>query len=135
MRDYISLSPGKLNDALAAFALQHREQITARTRGIVEENMQVATAWFDEWGELVSWTPPKGGLLALMKYNLDVPSAEMSDLLADKYSVMLAPGSAFGFEGHLRIGVGQRPDLFKVGLERTAQAFRDLMAEGVGFRS
>lgn len=135
MRDYISLSPGKLNDALAAFALQHRAQITARTRGIVEENMQVATAWFDEWGELVSWTPPKGGLLALMKYNLDVPSAEMSDLLADKYSVMLAPGSAFGFEGHLRIGVGQRPDLFKVGLERTAQAFRDLMAEGVGFRS
>lgn len=135
MRDYITLSPGKLNDALAAFALTHRDQITARTRGIVEENMQVATAWFDEWGELVSWTPPKGGLLALMKYNLDVPSSEMADLLADKYSVMLAPGSAFGFEGHLRIGVGQRPDLFKTGLEQTAKAFRDLMAEGVGFRS
>jgi aspartate/methionine/tyrosine aminotransferase len=135
MRDYITLSPGKLNDALAAFALQNRDKITARTRGIVEENMQVATAWFDEWGELVSWTPPKGGLLALMKYNLDVPSSEMADLLADKYSVMLAPGSAFGFEGHLRIGVGQRPDLFKIGLEQTAKAFRELMAEGVGFRS
>ena len=28
---------------------------------------------------------------------------------------MLAPGSAFGYEGHLRIGIGQRPDIFAEG--------------------
>jgi aspartate/methionine/tyrosine aminotransferase len=134
MRDYITLSPGKLNDALAFHAFRHRDQITARTRGIVRENMATANAWFDEWGELVSWTPPKGGLLALMRYTLDVPSSELADRLAGQYSVMLAPGSAFGFEGHLRIGVGQRPDLFKTGLEQTAQCLTDLMREGVGAR-
>lgn len=134
MRDYITLSPGKLNDALALHAFRHREQITARTKAIVQQNMATANAWFDEWGELVSWTPPQGGLLALMHYRLDIPSSALADRLAADYSVMLAPGSAFGFEGHLRIGVGQRPDTFKTGLDQTAKCLTDLMREGVGVR-
>jgi aspartate/methionine/tyrosine aminotransferase len=79
---------------------------------------------------LVSWTPPKAGLLALMKYDLDIPSHDLSDRLAGEYSVMLAPGSAFGYEGYLRIGIGQRPDLFREGLYRTAACFRDLREGG-----
>ena len=135
MRDYITLSPGKLNDALALHALKHRDQITARTRAIVQQNMATANAWFDEWGELVSWTPPQGGLLALMRYRLDIPSGELADRLAADYSVMLAPGAAFGFEHHLRIGVGQRPDTFETGLDQTAKCLTDLMREGVGVRN
>jgi len=134
MRDYISLSPGRLNDAMAAHALKHRDQIIGRTNTIVKQNIATANAWFDEWGELVSWTPPKGRLLALMSYKFDVPSLELSDRLAKDYSVMLAPGSAFGFEGHLRIGVGQTPELFKKGLEETARCLTDLMREGVPVR-
>jgi aspartate/methionine/tyrosine aminotransferase len=135
MRDYISLSPGRLNDAMAAHALKHRDQIIGRTNTIVKQNIATANAWFDEWGELVSWTPPTGGLLALMSYKFDVPSLELSDRLAKDYSVMLAPGSAFGFEGHLRIGVGQTPDIFKKGLEETARCLTDLMREGVAVQS
>jgi aspartate/methionine/tyrosine aminotransferase len=134
MRDYITLSPGKLNDALALHALQHRSQIVGRTQAIVRENLAVANAWFDEWGELVGWTPPRGGLLALMNYRLDVPSTDLADRLAGEYSVMLAPGSAFGFEHHLRIGIGQRPDLFKTGLDQTAACLTALLREGVGLR-
>jgi aspartate/methionine/tyrosine aminotransferase len=88
--------------------------------------MAAATEWFAEHADLATWTPPKAGLLALVKYNLDVPSKDLSDRLAGEYSVMLAPGSAFGFEGYLRIGIGQRPDLFREGLYRTAACFRDL---------
>jgi aspartate/methionine/tyrosine aminotransferase len=135
MRDYISLSPGKLNDALALQALRHRDRIVARTRGIVTENLATANAWFDEWGELVGWTPPRGGLLALMNYRFDLPSADLADKLAGDYSVMLAPGSAFGFEHHLRIGIGQRPDIFKTGLERTGDCLMALLHEGVKVRN
>jgi aspartate/methionine/tyrosine aminotransferase len=134
MRDYITLSPGKLNDALALQALRHRAQIVARTRGIVTENLATANAWFDEWGELVGWTPPRGGLLALMNYRFDLPSADLADKLAGDYSVMLAPGSAFGFEHHLRIGIGQRPDIFKTGLERTSNCLTNLLRDGVRLR-
>lgn len=126
LRDYISLSPGKLNDALAAIAFRHREQIAARTRAIVSENLDFAEQWFAENGDLVSWTPPMGGLLALMKYELEIPSLDLANRLAEDYSVMLAPGSAFGYEGYLRIGIGSTPPVFAEGLRQTARCLREL---------
>ena len=41
LRDYISLSPGKLNDALAVLAFRHRDQIVERTQRIVAENLPI----------------------------------------------------------------------------------------------
>ena len=134
-RDYVSLSPGKLNDALAVLALKHREAIIRRTQAIVRKNLAAARAWFDEHSEIVTWTPPRGGLLALMRYALDIPSLELANLLAEKYGVMLAPGSAFGIEHHLRIGIGQEPETFAEGLRRAAACFEDLRAAGVGLRA
>jgi len=134
LRDYITLSPGKLNDALALLAFEHREPIIARTRAIVAQNLRTAERWFAEQAEVVSWTPPRAGLLALMHYRLDLPSRELADRLAGEYGVMLAPGDAFGFEGYLRIGVGQDPAIFAAGLERAAACFADLRAGGVGLR-
>jgi len=135
LRDYISLSPGKLNDALAVLAFRHRDQIVARTQRIVAQNLPVAERWFAENDDIVSWTPPRGGILALMKYEGDIPSHELANRLAEEYSVMLAPGAAFGFEGYLRIGIGNTPEIFAQGLRQTAKCFRNLMASGVPLRS
>jgi aspartate/methionine/tyrosine aminotransferase len=68
--------------------------------------------------DFMQWTPPRGGLLALLRYDLTMPSLELADKLATEHSVMLAPGSAFGYEHHLRLGIGQRPDIFSEGLDR-----------------
>lgn len=130
MRDYISLSPGKLNDALAVLALRHRDRIVDRMRSIVARNLETARSWFAEHAEVVSWKPPRAGLLSLMRYELDIPSLELANVLAEKYGVMLAPGSAFGVEHHLRIGIGQEPSVFAEGLRRTAACFADLRAAG-----
>ena len=65
-----------------------------------------------------------------MKYNIDIPSRDVSDRLAGEYSVMLAPGSAFGFEQHLRIGVGQTPEIFAEGLARAALCLEELKRSG-----
>lgn len=134
MRDYISLSPGKLNDALAVLALKHREGIRGRTRDIVQQNLSTMEAWLSEHSDIVSWQRPRGGLLALLEYNLDIPSMDLANRLAEEYSVMLAPGSAFGYEHRLRIGVGQTPEVFRQGLVRAAACFADLKASGVGVR-
>jgi aspartate/methionine/tyrosine aminotransferase len=134
MRDYVSLSPGKLNDALAVLALKHRERIIERTQSIVRRNLETARVWFAEHADVVSWTPPRGGLLALMRYRLDIASLELANRLAEDYGVMLAPGSAFGVEHHLRIGIGQKPETFAEGLRRTAACLSDLRAAGMGLR-
>lgn len=135
MRDYVSLSPGKLNDALAVLAFKHREQIRERTRGIVQQNLQTIETWLKEHSSIVGWQPPRGGMLAMLEYDLDISSLDLANRLAEEYSVMLAPGSAFGYEHRLRVGLGQDPDVFKQGLERAAACFADLQASGVGQRS
>jgi aspartate/methionine/tyrosine aminotransferase len=126
MRDYITLSPGKLNDALARLAMKHRERIIERNHGIIRANLATATRWMAERTDFVSWTPPRGGLLALLKYDLPILSLELADRLANDYSVMLAPGSAFGYEYHLRLGIGQKPEIFAEGLRRTGECLEAL---------
>jgi aspartate/methionine/tyrosine aminotransferase len=132
LRDYISLSPGKLNDALACLGLRHREAIVERNRRIIQANLSTAARWIADRGSFISWTPPRGGLLALLKYDLPILSLELADRLATDWSVMLAPGAAFGYEHHLRLGVGQRPDLFAKGLEETGKCFNGIRGSAAG---
>jgi aspartate/methionine/tyrosine aminotransferase len=132
MRDHVSLSPGKLNDALAVLALEHQDKIVHRNREIIAQNLSRASRWIAENSNILSWTPPRGGLLALVRYHLDIPSLELANKLAEEYSVMLAPGSVFGFEHHLRLGIGQEPSIFAAGLERASACFAKLQADGLG---
>ncbi len=129
MRDYVSLSPGKLNDALAQLAFRFRERIIERNGAIIAANLAAASKWIKQHSGLLSWTPPRAGLLALLRYQHPMPSLELADMLATEYGVMLAPGSAFGYEHHLRIGVGQEPGIFQAGLDAAAQCFEKLRRE------
>ena len=128
-RDYISLSPGKLNDALAVLAFGHMERILERNAGIIAANLTAAGDWVAQHADIVSWKPPQAGLLAMLRYDLPMDSLELADLLATEYSVMLAPGSAFGLERHLRIGVGQDPPVFRAGLAAAGRALTRLARE------
>lgn len=115
-RDYVTLSPGYLNDRLAQIVLQHRETLMQRTRSIATGNLAFVEQWIREREGLIDWVRPQGGLLGLLCYQMNVPSAELADNLARDASVMLAPGSAFGHEYHLRIGFGADPDRFREGM-------------------
>lgn len=130
-RDYVSLSPGKLNDELAQLAMTHRERIISRNHAIISANLAVAKRWMSDRREFLSWTPPRGGLLALIKYDLPMDSLTLADRLAFDYSVMLAPGSAFGYEKHLRLGIGQSPAVFEEGLAVAAKCFDEIRAREV----
>jgi hypothetical protein len=115
--------------------MAHRDQIIARNRRIIEANLAAARTWMADRSTWLSWTPPRGGLLALVKYDLPLQSLDLADRLATEYSVMLAPGSAFGYEHHLRLGIGQRPDIFARGLERAGQCFEKVRGSNVDVRS
>ncbi len=126
LRDYISLSPAKISDAVARVAIEHREAILPRNGKIMQENLAFARSWFAGHADLASWSEPRAALLAMMKYSAPVDSTILADRLAKEARVMLAPGSAFGLEGYLRIGIGQRQDLFAEGLHRTGDFLQGL---------
>jgi aspartate/methionine/tyrosine aminotransferase len=129
MRDYVSLSPGKLNDALAILAIKHRDKIIERNNQIISTNLAAAGAWIARHSAILSWRPPRAGLLALLNYKLDIESMKLANKLAEDYSVMLAPGSAFGYEHHLRIGIGQDPSVFAAGLAQASACFAELASQ------
>jgi aspartate/methionine/tyrosine aminotransferase len=128
-RDYISLSPGYLNDRLAQIVLSHRDTLIARTRSIAEGNLALVEQWIREREGLVDWIPPRGGLLGLLHYTMDVPSSELADSLARDASVMLAPGAVFGQEHHLRIGFGANPERFREGLAIAGRYIEQVASE------
>jgi aspartate/methionine/tyrosine aminotransferase len=128
-RDYVSLSPGYLNDRLAQIVLSHKDTLLKRTYSIASGNLAQVERWIQEREGLVDWVRPRGGLLGLLHYQMDVPSAELADDLAREASVMLAPGSAFGHEHHLRIGFGANPERFKEGLDVAARYIERVASE------
>jgi aspartate/methionine/tyrosine aminotransferase len=126
LRDYISLSPMKISDAITCALIEHRDRIMPRNQAIMTENLTTARQWFAANADIAAWSEPRGALLAMMTYSADLDSITMAEQLASEVGVMLAPGSAFGLEGRLRIGIGQRPDIFREGLARTGQFMRSL---------
>lgn len=129
LRDYISLSPGRMNDALGVLALKHLDQIVERNSRIIAANLAAAQRWISDRSDFLSWKAPRGGLLALLHYEMDISSLELADRLATEYSVMLAPGSAFGYEHYLRIGIGQNPAVFQAGLDTAGRCFDAIRAK------
>src|SRR5918911_24059 len=51
MRDYTSLSPGKLSDALALLAFKHRDRIVERNLKIVGQNLEATNRFVEERSE------------------------------------------------------------------------------------
>lgn len=122
-RDYTSLSPSGLSDYLACRTFANREAILARTRAISAENLHMLRDFIADRADRFSWVEPRGGLLGLLRYHFDLPSEIVANRLAEEERVMLAPGSAFGMEGRLRIGLGGEPERFTAGLARVDRFF------------
>lgn len=126
VRDYVSLSPAKLSDLIVEAVIRNRDAIFARNAAIIGANLETANTWFAANSDLVSWQAPKAGLLAMMRYALDIDSTTIADRLAGEVGVMLAPGDAFGMPGALRIGIGQDTTIFSEGLARTTEFLRSI---------
>ncbi len=102
-RDYTTISVGRLDDHFAALALEHADRILERSRRITRRNLALLDAWVAR-EPAISYVKPKSGTTALLRYDLDMPSADLCRALQAETGVMLLPGSALDMEGWLRIG-------------------------------
>ncbi|MGB2964580.1 MAG: aminotransferase class I/II-fold pyridoxal phosphate-dependent enzyme [Anaerolineales bacterium] len=106
--DYVTTTPGLLNDRLAAIAMEpvRREAILARTRKIVQANLSEMEEWMTEYSHLFRYTPPVAGAIAYFDYDLPINSTSLIDRLRKESSVLLVPGEHFGMEKGIRTGFG-----------------------------
>ena len=114
-RDYDTISVGMIDDHLATLALEAKDRVLARSRAITRGNLAVLADWVErEPG--ITWVRPASATVALLRYDLEVPSEVFClDLLAET-GVLLTPGSAFGMEGYVRLGYANHPEVLAAGL-------------------
>jgi aspartate/methionine/tyrosine aminotransferase len=131
-QDYTTLTPTMLSDRLARVALEprRREEILARTRGIIRRHLPLLEAWIRGHGECLDYIPPVAGAIALVKYRIPIGSVELFDRLRLEKSVLITPGAHFGIGRYIRIGFGYD-------IARTLEGLRrmdDLLAGFQGWR-
>lgn len=114
-RDYTTISVGRLDDHFAAIALESADRILERSRRITRTNLAILDAWIAQEPK-ITYVRPRSGTTALLRYDLDMPSADFCRALQSETGVMLLPGSALDMEGWVRIGYACDTAVLKQGL-------------------
>lgn len=110
-KDYLTICNGAPGELLATVAMKHHEQLAARSRAIVRENLKLFEPFAKSFG--LTYVRPTGGS-TLFAYR---PGGERwCEELLHLRGVAFAPGKLFGGEhDHFRVGLGRKT--FAAGLE------------------
>ena len=126
--DYLTIGPNKMSDQIARIAVQpeNREKCYARTRTVLNRNLDLARQWIRGIGQLLEWREPRAGAIALVKYNADVPSIELCERIRVNQNTLIVPGKQLGVEGFVRIWLGGREEYLAEGFRRIGLEFQKL---------
>ena len=109
LKYYVSLhQQSRLDEVVALAALEPTKYwaLVKDTMAAARVNYDVVAQWMDTNG-VFSWVPPRGGFLSFPRYELDLPSWDLCRRLLDPpYRTYLIPGSCYGHEHHVRLGLG-----------------------------
>jgi aspartate/methionine/tyrosine aminotransferase len=127
--DYLTIGPNKMSDQLARIAVQpeNRERCYARTRTVLNQNLDLARAWIRSLGNLLEWREPRAGAIALVKYNHSIPSVELCERIRVNQNTLIVPGKHLGVEGFVRIWLGGRAEYLTPGFERIGRELKMLL--------
>lgn len=105
-RDYSFISTGPLIDRLALAALQNKEQLIRKAGKTIRENRKIISEWLESSKEF-DLVLPEHGTVCFLHYHRDADSKTLAKDLLEKEGIFFVPGSCFGKEGYLRLGLGQ----------------------------
>ena len=121
---------GGLEEPLGLAALRRRGRWLPDLRVRLAEAFRVLREWM-EGQELLRWVPPQGGFTAFPRLDPGLDPKRFVGIAAERYGVLVAPGSRFGApEGFFRLGFGAPdPEELETGLARLTAAAWDLKEE------
>lgn len=123
-RSYFTISNTGIGEALAALAVRKRDTIFNQVREVTKPNLAVLDQFFEEFGEVVGWVRPQGGMTAFPWLRSDSDSRAFCKTMAER-GVLLAPGDCFGMSAHFRMGFGTCGKDFPLAIERLADSIRN----------
>ena len=128
VRDYDLVSCGLFDEETAALALRHKEKILERNRAILRENLPILEQWV-EGEKHVSFVKPKAGTMALVYYDVDMPSTLFCHRMYYETGAFTVPGDCFEEPFSFRVGYGHDGEKLKRGFQAVSEFFRILERE------
>lgn len=106
--------------ALSALERKKFMELLEYGRSLGKASWDEMERWMSKNKHVFNWRRPMAAFLSFASYNLDIDSWTFCEkLAAEPYSTMIIPGIAYGFEKHLRIGVGRaKPEEVRAGMEQ-----------------
>jgi hypothetical protein len=126
-KDYTTIGPGVMSDALATLALSPavRPKILERTRGIIRSNWALVERWLRAQEGEFQYRAPDAGAIVWARYKSGVNSSALAETLRVEHDVLVVPGDQFGMDRYLRLGFGPPAHELEEALARVALAFRN----------
>ena len=127
--DYTSITSGILSNRIAARVLEpgRRAEILDRSRRMLNDNLSAVQEWIRKHGDLFSFTPPKAGGMAFIRYAMEINSTELSERLRRNQSVFVIAGDCFGLDHFIRLGIGAEKDYLLTGLQLIDSELQSLL--------
>ncbi|MBI4541716.1 MAG: aminotransferase class I/II-fold pyridoxal phosphate-dependent enzyme [Gemmatimonadetes bacterium] len=127
-KDYTTIGPTVMSDALAALALAPatRGKIFERTRAIIRSNWNVLERWMSGMDGEFTYRPPDAGAICYARYRSTANSSALAEVLRRDHDVLIVPGDQFGMDRFVRLGFGLAAQDLEAALARVALAFRQV---------
>ncbi|MCS7112047.1 MAG: pyridoxal phosphate-dependent aminotransferase [Ignisphaera sp.] len=114
VKDYTSIAPSILSDYIASKILSwsNVEKLRRRAKELVERNIEILKKELSNRGGIMEIYWPSAGAFIWAKIPWTLDSLKLAYELFTKYRVLVNPGECFELKGYLRMGIGQKPELF-----------------------
>lgn len=107
-KDYTTICNSAPSELLALIALRAREQVLARSLGIIRANLPHLDAFFADHAAHFTWERPRAGSIAFPRLRADLPIARFAAGLVEAEGVLILPATLYDHpDNRFRIGFGR----------------------------
>lgn len=124
LRDRITLSLSPLLELVALRVVENADRVIGPRLELARSNRATLTEWATTHADLVDYFPPPGGVTAFPALRGIPDTRPVCAALAAEDQVLLVPGAAFGYPGHVRLGFGGPAEGLATGLTALTRQLR-----------
>ncbi|MCP3959048.1 MAG: aminotransferase class I/II-fold pyridoxal phosphate-dependent enzyme [bacterium] len=132
--DYTTITTSVISEHVATIILRpdRRREILDRNREMLNQNLAMLVDWTRRRPDQFHFVPPRAGGMCFLRYAANVNSTDLATRLRNEKSLLVLPGDVYGMDHYLRLGIGERGEYLKRGLELLGEAFDELQARVAG---
>lgn len=123
--DLLSVDNSAPSAELSLLAWSKLDMLEDRYRNLHQRSRGVFLDWIEREPALKSY-PNYGALFECLGLPGRLSSDRLNQKLVEDFDTQVVPGSFFGLDNHIRVGLGVEPDVLAEGLSRISRALREL---------